>query len=511
MNGVDHLLGAEALTRHGRRVALISGTERITYSELAERVRRASGALATFGVEPGDRVMLLMRDTPDLAVAWLGCLWHGAVAIALNSQLDEDDYRFVRSDSGARLAIVEDALAARLPGLVQALAREQRIVIAGGAPDGLPSWCAGIQCAIAAPVPFAAKAEDPAFWLYSSGTTGRPKGIIHTHKDVLPAGQTLRDTIALAPGDKVIATSRLFFAYGLENGLLGPLSIGAASVLCADWSDVGQVCTLVAEHRPAAFFSVPSFYRRLLALDEQALAPFRSVRFFFAAGERLPESVVTQWRNAVGGEILSVYGMSETFCVAIVTPPGTSTGRHTGRPLAGVETRLMALDGHPAEIGEPGVLWLRHPALALGYANRKEQTREQFLDGWFCTKDVFVRDAEGFYAHQGRSDDLVKVAGQWVKPSELEEAVLGEDAITEAVCVPLADSDGFERLALFLATDGEPQEAIDAAARACEARLPRHKRPKWIRTVDTLPRTATGKVQRFKLREILQREFGSKE
>ncbi len=511
MNGADHLLGGEALARHGQRLALICGAERIAYAELAARVRRASGALAALGVVPGDRVMLLMRDTPDLAAAWLGCLWHGAVAIALNSQLDEEDYRFVRSDSGARLAIVEDMLAARLPRFVQALAREERIAIAGQAPAGLPSWSEKIRHAASASAPFAAKPEDAAFWLYSSGTTGRPKGIIHTHKDVLPAGQTLRDTIALAPGDKVITTSRLFFAYGLENGLLGPLSIGAASVLCADWSDVEQVCALVAEHRPSGFFSVPSFYRRLLALGERALAPFCAVRYFFAAGERLPETIAAQWRRAVGGEILSVYGMSETFCVAIVTPPGTSTGRHTGKTLAGVEARLVALEGHPAEIGEPGVLWLRHPALALGYANRKEQTREQFLDGWFCTKDVFVRDAEGFYAHQGRSDELVKVAGQWVKPSELEETVLGENGISEAVCVPLADSDGFERLALFLATDGDPQEAMDAAAKACDARLPRHKRPKWIRTVESLPRTATGKVQRFKLREILQREFGRKE
>jgi benzoate-CoA ligase family protein len=511
MNGADHLLGAEALARHGQRVALICGSEQTTYTELAVRVRRASGALAALGVEPGDRVMLLMRDTPDLAAAWLGCLWRGAVAIALNTQLDEDDYRFVRSDSGARLAIVEDVLADRLPRLIHALAREQRIAIAGHSPDGNPSWTEAVQSAAAASVPFAARPEDAAFWLYSSGTTGRPKGIIHTHKDVLPAGQTLREIITLAPGEKVIATSRLFFAYGLENGLLGPLSVGATSVLCADWSDVEQVCALVAEHRPTGFFSVPSFYRRLLALGERALAPFRPVRHFFAAGERLPESIVQHWRRAVGGEILSVYGMSETFCVAIVTPPGTSTGKHTGRPLPGVQTRLVALEGHPAEIGEPGVLWVRHPALALGYANRKEQTREQFLDGWFCTKDVFVRDAEGFYAHQGRADELVKVAGQWVKPSELEEAVLGENSISEAVCVPLADADGFERLALFLATDGDPHEAIDAAARACETKLPRHKRPKWIRTVETLPRTATGKVQRFKLREILQREFGSKE
>jgi len=511
MNGAEHLLGAEALSRHGSRPALICGAETVTYAELAARAKRAAGAFAALGVEPGDRVLILMRDTPDLAAAWLGCLWRGAVAVALNSQLAEDDYRFVRSDSGARLAIIEDRFAQGLPGLVQALARERRLAIAGRASGGAADWYEAMARADPDPAPYAAAPEDAAFWLYSSGTTGRPKGIIHTHKDVLPAGQTLREITALQPGDKVLATSRMFFAYGLENGLLGPLSIGASSVLCPDWSDVEHVCALVAEHRPAAFFSVPSFYRRLLALGARALEPFREVRYFFAAGERLPESMVAQWRKEVGHEILSVYGMSETFCVSLVTPVGTSNGRRTGKPLRGVEMRLVALEGHAAKDGEPGVLWLRHPALAIGYANRKEQTREQFLDGWFCTKDVFVRDAEGFYAHQGRSDELVKVSGQWVKPSELEEVVLGEDSITEAVCVPLADADGFERLALFLAAEGDPQGAIEAAARACEARLPRHKRPKWIRTVDTLPRTATGKVQRFKLREMLQREFGRKE
>ncbi len=511
MNGAEFLLGIDALARHGKRVAIIYGAERITYEDLAQRVGRSAGALAALGVEPGDRVLLLMRDTPDLAAAWLGCLWCGAVAIALNSQLTEDEYRFVRSDSGARLAIVEDVFTAGLGGFVQALARERRIAVAGRGVAGIPSWSEAVESFASAPRPFEADPESAAFWLYSSGTTGRPKGIIHTHKDILPAGQTLRDTIALQPGDKVLATSRLFFAYGLENGLIGPLSIGASTVLCEDWSDVERVCGLVAEHQPAGFFSVPSYYRRLLGVGATSLAPFRLVRHFFAAGERLPETMAAQWQRIVGREILSIYGMSETFCVAMVTPPGTSIGKHTGKPLPGVETRLVSLEGHPAKVGEPGVLWLRHPALALGYANRKEQTREQFLDGWFCTKDVFVRDAQGFFAHQGRSDELVKVSGQWVKPSDLEEAVLGEGSITEAVCVPLADVDGFERLALFLATDGDPDEAIAAAARACEARLPRHKRPKWIRTVETLPRTATGKVQRFKLREILQREFRAKE
>ena len=510
MNAAAHLLGTEALARHGARTAILCGSDTLSYVELAQQVQRAAGALGALGVAPGDRVLLLMRDTPELAAAWLGCLWHGAVAVALNSQLSEDDYRHMRSDSGARLAIVEDLHAAAFPQFFEAIAREQRVAIAGTVDRGVPAWREALARATPEETPFACEPHTPAFWLYSSGTTGRPKGIIHTHKDVLPAGQVLRETVTLAPGERVVATSRIFFAYGLENGLLGPLSIGAAAVLDPDWADIERACELVAKHRPAAFFSVPSFYRRLLALGEEALAAFRAVRHFFAAGERLPEAISSRWQALVGREILSIYGMSETFCVAMVTPPGTAREKRTGKPLAGVEVRLIALEGHDVADGEPGVLWIRHPALALGYANRAAQTREQFRDGWFCTNDMFVSDGRGFFQHQGRSDELIKVAGQWVKPNELEEAVLGEAAIAEAACVPVPDADGFERLALFVAAIGDAETATAAAARACEEKLPRHKRPKWVRAVAELPRTASGKVQRFRLREMLERELAGK-
>ena len=198
--------------------------------------------------------------------------------------------------------------------------------------------------------------------------------------------------------------------------------------------------------------------------------------------------------------------MSETFCACMVTPPGTSNGR-TGKPLAGVDTQLRTPEGKPPAPGEAAELWLRHPALALGYANRPEQTAAQFQDGWFCTRDRFVRDADGFFLHRGRFDELVKIAGQWVQPGELEEAVADDPAIAEAACVQITDSKGFERLALFVAARGDAAQAIAAAGRACEQKLPRFKRPKWIRSLAELPRTATGKVQRFKLRELLEREL----
>jgi len=510
MNAADELLGETALARHASRTALICGDDRVSYAQLAKQVRRAAGALAAMGVRPGERVLLLMRDTPEMAAAWLGVVRVGAVAVALNSKLSEEDYRHIHADSSARVALIEDLFVAARPDLAQEFAADGGLVVVGTGDNrvsGAVSWRDAVRTARDDLPAHDARRDDPAFWLYSSGTTGRPKGIIHTQGNLLLAGMGQREVLGLGAGDRVLATSKLFFSYALEHGLLGPLSLGATAVLHPDWADPDAICALVARHRPTAFFSVPSFYRRLLDQSEAARASLAEVRYFVSAGERLPASVNEAWQRATGREILGLYGMSETFCVAMMTPPGTVRGPRTGRPLTGVDAILRDEAGAEVGVGKPGVLWLRHPALALGYANRPEATREQFVDGWFCTRDVFVCDAEGFYAHQGRSDDFIKVAGQWVQPGDVEEAVQGEAAVAEAACVPVTDDAGFERLALFVVPTNDQDAALEAAQRACEAQLPRHKRPRWIRALDEIPRTATGKMQRFKLREMLEREF----
>ena len=510
MNAFEHFLGKAALARHGSRTALICGAQTLSYAQLAAQVARSANALRALGVSPGDRVLLLMRDTPEFAAAWLGAVHAGAVAVALNTKLSEAEYRHIRADSGARLAIVEDVFTHARPDLATEHMRDElgsgSLVIAGANTGQGPSWRDAVARAAPEATPFDARAEDAAFWLYSSGTTGMPKGIVHAHRSLLHAGQAQREVIGLAAGEKSFATSKLFFAYSLEHGLLGPLAIGASAILEPDWPDATHVLERVEQHRPAAFFSVPTFYRNLLALGAARLAPFRNVRRFVAAGERLPAPLLEQWRAATGGEILSLYGMSETFCACIVTAPGTSNGSHTGIPLAGVEARLVTGDGKDAAAGKSAELWLRHPALALGYANRPEQTAAQFHAGWFRTRDLFARDEEGYFSHQGRSDELMKIAGQWVQPGELEEAVAGDPAISEVACVQVTDAEGFERLAMFIAARGNAADALAAAGRVCEESLPRFKRPRWIRVVNELPRTATGKIQRFKLRELIERE-----
>jgi 3-hydroxybenzoate/4-hydroxybenzoate---CoA ligase len=494
MNAAELLLGPAALARHGGRTALICGDESVTFAQLADRVARAAGALAALGVRPGERVLFVMRDTPEFAAAWLGAVRAGAVAIALNNKLSDAEVSHVIADSKPRLAVVDERFAERRFAGMKALrasAFREQLAHARSAPA------------------FGRSPETPAFMLYSSGTTGQPKGIIHAHRGFLSLGLAFRFT-GIGEGERVFTSSKFFFAYGLEHGLLATLAMGATSVVYPDWPDAEAVIDLVTRHRPVAMFSVPTIYRRLLTEPHARLAAFRAMRRFIAGGERLSTQLVDHWRKAVGGELLNLYGMSETFCACIMTPPGSSDGLRTGVPFDGVQVELRHADAE-ALPHEPGVLWVKHPAQATGYANLAELTDEQFRDGWFCSRDLFVRDTEGFYVHQGRVDELLKIAGQWVQPGELEDVAAREAAVSEAACVPVPDADGLERLALFVTAKGDRAAAQRAAFEACERSLPRHKRPKWVRAVEELPRTATGKVQRFKLREILERELAAKD
>ncbi|MBV8031041.1 MAG: AMP-binding protein [Betaproteobacteria bacterium] len=507
MNAFEHLLGAAALARHGERIALICGDQSITYTALAEAARRASAALFAEGVRPGDRVLLLMRDSAEMAAAWLGTVRLGAVAVALNTKLSEAEYRHILHDSAAKLAIIEDVFALARPDLTRELAEERRLLVSGSDGLGIPRWQDALARAGDVP-PFAAQPDSPAFLLYSSGTTGRPKGMVHRHASIQLAGAAF-PLLGIGVGDTVFTTSKVFFAYGLEHGLLAPLGCGASTILSAEWPTAKTVTETVERHAPQALFSVPTIYRRLLAEEPWHLGSFRSVRRFVSAGEHLSRQLVDQWRASTGAELLNLYGMSETFCAALLTPPGTSDGSRTGRPLEGVQLRVEASPAEEANDAQ-GVLWIKHPAQVEGYLNLPERTAEQFREGWFCTRDVFGRDPEGHYVYRGRADDFVKIAGQWVQPAELEEAVAGLPEVAEAACVALPDSDGLDRLALFVSARGDAASALSAACAACEKALPRHKRPKWMRVVEQLPRTATGKVQRFKLRELLQSELSGK-
>ena len=480
MNAADVLL-ARASQLHDRPALLTAGGA-VTYGEVADLTARTATALRGLGVQRGDAVVLLLKDSALSCAAFLGALYAGAVAVPLNPRLPAADLAYAVADCGARLVLGD---ADQLPDALG----DPRVVLR-------EALQAAVDAATPSPVSVATSDDDRAFILYSSGTTGRPKGVVHVHANAAQAGMMLRQVLQVQEGDVVFATSKLFFAFALDNAFTGALACGAATVLNAAWPDAADVAAQVARHRPRFFFTVPTFFRRLLALDAAALAPFRNVEYFVTGGERLPQSISQQWRDATGREILVVYGSSETFCNALANVPGRNRPETCGVPLAGVSMRLEGA----AQPGDPGVLWLRHPSLAHGYT-RPEPTHAAFRDGWFRTGDLFTCDADGYWTHHGRADELYKVAGQWVKPTAVEEAVLGDAAIRDAACVVVEDRDGFERLALYVVPGADGDAAVAAAQSRCDASLPHHARPKWIRAIDDLPRTATGKVQRFRLRE----------
>jgi len=449
-------------------------------------------------------VCLLMNDTPLWCAAFLAALMAGAVAIPLNTRLPAKDLRFIVEDCDAALLIHDPSFTAL--GREIAGGRERpRLLAARGADASLEA-----RAQFAAPVSgsFATGGSDPAFWLYSSGTTGRPKAIIHSHANAAQAGKLLREVAGAGPGSVVLATSKLFFAFALDNAFTGVLACGATTVLNEGWPEPETIVAQVARHRPRVFFTVPTFFRRLLALPAKRLRAFAGASINVTGGERLPEAILRQWRATVGTDILVAYGMSETFCNAMSNFPGRQRDGSVGVPLEGVQARILDAQGAEVAPGEPGVLWVRHPSLALRYKD-PEATERAFRDGWFCTGDLFTRDGDGFFTHQGRSDELYRVAGQWVKPSEVEDAVLGDGLARDAACVVVPDRDGFERLALFV-VPGTASPVVAAAQARCAQTLPRHSQPKWIREVTDLPRTATGKVQRFVLRERLLAEAGER-
>jgi len=498
LNAADAVLAKAREPRFADRPAILHAGGVLTYRELDSAASRAANALVGLGLGRGERVCFLMKDTPLFCAAYLGALRAGLVAIALNTRLTPGEQAFVVADANARVLVADpDFMAA-----AQAARGAARLLPARGAEGSFE------RAVAAAPAEFESAAtapQDEAFWLYSSGTTGHPKGILHSHANAAHAGKLLREVIRADERTVVLGTSKLFFAFGLDNGFLGVLSCGAATILNEGWPEPGEIVDQVLRHRPTLFFAVPSFFRRLLALPPERLAAMKTVPRNLTAGERLPEAVEAEWRAKVGTEILVAHGMSETFCNTFCNFPGRSRPGTCGEALAGVEAKLLDAGGNPAPPGEPGILWIRHPSLALRYSN-PEATARLFRDGWFCTGDVFSVDADGYWTHQGRADELVKVAGQWVKPMALEEAVLGDARVREAACVVAPDADGFDRLALFVVGSGLPDGEAARIAEARLADLPKYSRPKWIRELAELPRTATGKVQKYRLRERLVSE-----
>ena len=503
-NATPAFLDDHVASGGGERPAVVTAERTITYAELLGLVSRTGHVLRDAGLEGGDRVALLLPDGVAWAAVFFGALRIGAVAVPLNTRLGGADWAAMLADSGARVLVADATLLRALAPKLADLPHLERVIVAG---DGPGAGLDALQARASDTVP-AEPVDDEAmaFWLYTSGTTGGPKAAIHRHLDLLACRHYGLDVLGATEHDRTLATSKLFFAYALGNALLIPLFVGASTLLDPRWAEPEDVARTIGVFRPTLFFSVPTFYARIL---RSGLAPetFRSVRACVSVGERLPTEVYEAWRARFGAEILDGLGATETIFMVLSNRPGASRAGSTGTVVPGTQARLLDADGRPVPDGTPGVLHVRTPSASPGYWNHPDHTRRAFVNGWFRTGDLLTRDADGFYRHQGRADDVFKVAGQWVIPADVEGVLLAHPAVAEAAVVGAADAGGLVKaFAFVVAKNGARGERLaDELAALSAERLPPHQRPRRIALVDALPRTATGKLQRFVLKELVER------
>jgi benzoate-CoA ligase len=491
MNGADDILRPSVAAGRGDCPALLCDGRVLSFDELDRLANRFGNAFLAAGIERQQPVLFLLDDGPELVAAYLGAMRAGLVSVALNTRLAVKDLAHALNDSGATLLLAEPALlglVAESGAAIRVWPADQLDEILAGASDELAS-------AEMAP-------EDTALWMYTSGTTGQPKAAVHVHGSLALGERHVRENLGVGPGDRIFSTSKLFFAYPLGHCLIGGLRAGATLVLHRGWPDAAAAAEVIERERPAVVLSVPSLYR--LLLNTPLSGGFRGVRCYVSAGERLPEELCRRWMAETGRPLYEGIGATEALFLFIANTPAATRPGACGRPLPWAEARLLASDGSAITAPDTaGDLWVRMPSLFRRYHNRPENTAAALVDGWWKSGDVFTVDAEGWWRPQGRSDDMIKVSGQWVSPGEVEEVALTVPGVADAVAVGQSNADGLIRLMLYaVAEPGQNETALEArVVEALRGKLAIYKCPRTVRFLETIPRTATGKVQRFKLRE----------
>jgi len=479
-------------------VALHYKEKKLSYRELDEAAARCRGALAAAGIRPGDRVSLVMSDTPEMIVAFLGIMGSGAIAVPCSTLLPPEGLAYVFKDCEAKLVIVSP----------EHLANAK----AAGAPriTGMETLLEGAK-----PAPLAQFDRDtPCLVLYTSGSTGPPKGAVHRHGHMPCTVESVaRKVYGLQPDDRLFSVPRLFFAYGLGNSLSIPLGSGASTILVSERPTPALIAEVFAKHRPTVFFAVPTVFRMLIEHARQGNAlDASSLKFSVSAGEVLPVATWNEWKALTGSEIIETIGTTELLHAFIHNYRDRNRPGSSGVVLDGYEAKLTDEGGKVVEGAGRGNLHVRGGSAIPYYLNKPEKTAETIREGWVRTGDVYRRDAEGFYWFEGRSDDLFKCSGMWVSPGEVEDAVCRHPAVLEAAVIAERDANGGTIAAAYVllrpghaAAEALAEEIKEEAAKT----LPRYKRPQRIHFMEQLPRTPTGKVQRFKLRQLAARNSGT--
>ncbi len=504
-NFAQHLLQANA--KRAAKTAFIDDEGSLSYGALEERVRRMAAALRAAGLKREERVLLLMQDCNDWPVSFLGAMYAGLVPVAVNTLLTADDYAYMLENSRAQAALVSGGL---LPVLKSAMTRSehelQKVIVSRPLAPAYPpelEFEAFLQSAPPAAKPAATGADDPGFWLYSSGSTGRPKGTVHSHGNPYWTVELYaKRVLGLTEADVCFSAAKLFFAYGLGNGLTFPMGVGATTVLMADRPTPDATFKRWIERKPTVFFGAPTGFAGLLASPNLPARQDVALRLVSSAGEALPADLGERFKKHFGVDIIDGIGSTEMLHIFLSNRPEKVRYGTTGWPVPGYEIELRGEDGAAVPDGEPGDLYIHGPSSAMMYWGNRAKTRETFQGGWTKSGDKYLRNADGSYTYAGRTDDMLKVSGIYVSPFEVEATLVQHPAVLEAAVIGKEDEEGLIKTKAFVVLKAG-QQVSDAELKAfVKEKLAPYKYPRFIEFVADLPKTATGKIQRFRLREL---------
>jgi benzoate-CoA ligase family protein len=514
-NAATYFVDRNVKDGRGDKVAVIEALTGATYTyrEVLERVNRFGHALREqLDVRPEERILLLLHDTVAFPTAFFGAIKVGAIPIPTNILLKADDYRYLLEDSRAQVLVVDAELLPQMAGALEGLRHLRHVVVVGGsAGDLVPSTLTvhklGALLADASPelVAEPRSRDDACFWLYSSGTTGFPKAAVHLQHDMLAATESYaRGVLKMTERDSVFSVAKLFFAYGLGNGLYFPFALGGTSILYPGKPDADVFFSIISSFHPSLFFSVPTAYQSMLAVPDAATRyDLSSVRACVSAGEALPAAVWERWKERFGIEILDGIGSTEVLHIFISNVPGACRPGTSGKVVTGYEARVVDQDGNQVGAGEIGDLTVSGDSTCAYYWNQHERTKDAIQGHWFRTGDKYSVDDDGYFTYHGRSDDMIKAGGIWVSPNEVEATLVEHPAVFECAVVGAPDAAGLcKPKAFVVCAEGHlPSAALaDELVVHVKSRIAKYKYPRWVEFLDDLPKTATGKVQRYKLR-----------
>jgi benzoate-CoA ligase len=486
------------------KVAFVDDAGQCTFGELAERVNRFGSGLRAMGLEMEHRMLLALTDTIDFPTAFLGAIKAGVIPVAVNTLLTPKEYEYMLSDSRARALVVSEHLLPLFAPLLPKLPFLQHVIVSGGGASGHKTFADVLASGSAELSPAPTTCDDPCFWLYSSGSTGTPKAAVHVHSSMAVTAELYgKGVLGITESDVLFSAAKLAFAYGLGNAQTFGLAIGATAVLMAERATPASVFKRLAETKPTIFYAVPTLYGAMLASPELPKKESLALRMCVSAGEALPADMGRRWKERTGIDILEGIGSTEMLHMYISARPGEVRYGATGKPVPGYELRIVDEQGRPVKRGEMGELQVSGPTSAAYYWNNREKSRSTFAGAWFRSNDKFRQDEDGYFIYAGRSDDMLKVSGFYVSPAEVEAALVSHEAVLEAAVVGHEDGNSLikPKAYVVLKQGQSPSESLKATMQQhIKDKLAPYKYPRWIEFVNELPKTATGKIQRFKLR-----------